>query len=1658
MQDWIASKGEILHRLLMVILPAFLVSAPFAARADEYIVTSTHEQRHSDRENLGMGDADKIVLSYFPYWYSVENPDDKEWNVTLTHPRQATGWVPASAPDMPENPYEFEFTGWAGIIHNGQKFYLSEFVYPYSDDYNAFASAVVIVLNPGIYDMDNTLRMTRVTKIGDYAYAGSNVEYFDVALNTDIIPDGENHDVEIGDYAFAYSTRYKGIPEGSPYRLLPECVKKLGKGVFKGCTAMERMIVGDGIEVLPEETFDGCTSLRELKLGAGIKRVDCSVTSLKRLAVAAPQPPEIAPGCTLEAEEVWVPAQYADAYRAAWPDKNIKPYSFTFASAVVEAYAGYQAEVHFERKSPGEGVNNYVYCYPRGKTTDGKQNIIWTVDSVHGSDAPDGKMKTVWYSYSCDQPTMLAAGNVVYEDQALVRFDVPGTYKLYFTTLDITDHTEEVTVHVNNGKPGEVYPDKITLKSDGPQDHSMIVGGSIQLTAEVSNSTFGKVTDSSIRWSTSDYRVATVDYDGKITGVAPGFATITATGAGNFPAKTTYNVEVYQPIERYVLERQSGDGWKTLADGNNYVLHMPVGEAMRIRPHCYPEGVAYEKMYISRDLYNKPANKDLAEVEIDEDNGYFRILSAGYVQLNVSVKGRGYQREVPVKIYCVDPAPVTEIELYEDRGYGDIVIDESEGLSGSTGELIRLSLDYNYDAGEKRVVWSSSNPAVAEVDMPGGMARAAGAADDGIAQTSAMLKLKSIGTTTITATATDGSGVKSSIEVNVATQLAKVTVKQTAAINNQTLSTKEYENDMYFLLSDDGTATLTYPRQGDEVRGSYPATPYDFSFVGYYAIRMPFAYDKVWRPLADEVNFKYKDAIFTALRVPETITFEGKEYTVTAIGEYAFAGSNVKYLHVPSSVTSIGDYAFMNDTSFVGINRVSEHRVIPNSVAILGRGLFKGCINLQRMIIGTGVTRVPEETFDGCDKLSSLEIGGNVEEIACRIAPLGYLVMNPVKPPKLEQGGTIDVTAASVWSAPEAVDAYSALLSPKIANGYNVEFTVPKAVYTGKNAAIKWKSMRTPESGVCAYSHLYPEDVNGQPGVNFTARSAWFSLDFDDVSMVETATDVKDNTSVWNVSFRKPGVCNITARALAATEMVRKMSITVLPGNPIEALRVAEIEKYMELGTTAQLNVTIYPADAADPGFEWKFSKEGIVEVDENGVLKAVGTGTVKITAESTDPYCTTRTSNALEITVIKTVNSVELTADGETIGAAGISGYPGDKIKLSVNFEPSDAYPETCGWTMTSAIGALTGENETVELELKSPGRGLASFFLTQKTGKTSISRDVPVWVKTAVSEIAATFDGKLIEPDIALAGEVGEEHLMAAAVNESADNKELVWKISDTEVVELQAAEGGGYKLVFKSAGTATLSISAADGQGASISVNITVTKPKEPEKPEEPVDPVDPPVDPVDPPVDPVDPPVDPVDPPVDPVDPPVDPVDPPVDPVDPPVDPDVPEQPEEVKVESIKVHIDRFEGEIGDKVMLTVVVEPENATNKSIVWSSSDGDVAQVSASGEITLLAPGEAIITGTSTDGSGITVSVKVTVSDPDSAIGAVEGSRPGVSVENRCLIVTGLQPGEPVEIYSISGALVERRRSEGTTLMFEPGARGVYIVSTPRGVYKVGL
>lgn len=90
----------------------------------------------------------------------------------------------------------------------------------------------------------------------------------------------------------------------------------------------------------------------------------------------------------------------------------------------------------------------------------------------------------------------------------------------------------------------------------------------------------------------------------------------------------------------------------------------------------------------------------------------------------------------------------------------------------------------------------------------------------------------------------------------------------------------------------------------------------------------------------------------THLTIESSISSNGKNYTVTEIGNWAFKEWN--------TLTKV---------------------TLPNTVEIIGYQAFFNCSNLTKVIIPEGVRKIGQKAFNGCSQLTSITIPGTIENM-----------------------------------------------------------------------------------------------------------------------------------------------------------------------------------------------------------------------------------------------------------------------------------------------------------------------------------------------------------------------------------------------------------------------------------------------------------------------------------------------------------------------------------------------------------------------------------------------------------------------------------------------------------------------------------------------------
>jgi len=262
-----------------------------------------------------------------------------------------------------------------------------------------------------------------------------------------------------------------------------------------------------------------------------------------------------------------------------------------------------------------------------------------------------------------------------------------------------------------------------------------------------------------------------------------------------------------------------------------------------------------------------------------------------------------------------------------------------ESISFSKEEVVLEHMDdifvayadvYPANASNKKILYTSSNPAVLEVPENGGFAT-----------------LKSPGTVTVTAVSEDGGHTASQV----------VTVKEGNRLTE--VEKGKCGENLNWVLYSDGTLYIYGKGYMNNLRHEYEQPWEDYLRKIAYVI------------ISEGVT-SIGDYAFSRCSSLKSITIpEG----VTSIGSDAFYGcSSLNSITIPKGVASIEKFTFYGCTSLKGIT-------IPEGVTSIELNAFDGCSSMESITIPEGVTSIGSGAFYGCTSLKGITIPEGVMSI-----------------------------------------------------------------------------------------------------------------------------------------------------------------------------------------------------------------------------------------------------------------------------------------------------------------------------------------------------------------------------------------------------------------------------------------------------------------------------------------------------------------------------------------------------------------------------------------------------------------------------------------------------------------------------------------------------
>lgn len=279
----------------------------------------------------------------------------------------------------------------------------------------------------------------------------------------------------------------------------------------------------------------------------------------------------------------------------------------------------------------------------------------------------------------------------------------------------------------------------------------------------------------------------------------------------------------------------------------------------------------------------------------------------------------------------------------------------------------------------------------------------------------------------------------------------------------------------------------------------------------------------------------------------------------------------------------------------------------------------------------------------------------------------------------------------------------------------------------------------------------------------------------------DPAIALMDNGTVTAV---KKGIVNVTA----TTSNGFTANCEVIVKEPVMPSGLS-LDKHLvtlKEGETYTLKATIEPEDATDKTITWSTEDPAIAEV-ENGTVKAIKEGSVKITAQ---------TSNGIKA-ICKVVVNKKVMPEGIAFPETEITIVTGEEKKLMPVFTPENTTEKALTWA-TDNESIVTVED---------------GFVTAVAIGEANITattvNNLKATCKIIVKAPTVLAESIMLDKSVYEAVEGTEFTLVATILPEDASSKTVAWSSSDEDVATVKH----GVVKVLKE-GTANITASTTDG----------------------------------------------------------------------------------------------------------------------------------------------------------------------------------------------------------------------------------------------------
>ena len=862
-------------------------------------------------------------------------------------------------------------------------------------------------------------------------------------------------------------------------------------------------------------------------------------------------------------------------------------------------------------------------------------------------------------------------------------------------------------------------------------------------------------TDKTVTWSSSNASVASVDQNGKVTAKLGGNATITAK-VGDKTATCAVTVIAY--VESVSLNKTT----LTIAKGSSETL------------------VATVKPDDATDKTVTWTSSNTSVASVDQI-GKVTALKGGEATITATASGKTATCKVTVT------AAVTSITL----NMSTLTLDKgkSETLVATVGPE---------DATDKTVTWSSSNPSIASVDQTGKVTAKLG------------------GTATITA---KSGGQTATCAVTVMSYVESVTLNKTAL----TLAKEAYETLVATVKPDDATdKTVTWTTSNSSVvnvnqsgmvtalkGGEATITATAGGMSATCKVTVTAAVTSVTLNKTTLTLDKGKSETLIATVGPEdatdkTITWNSSNPSIASVDQ----NGKVTAL-LGGDVTITAKSGGSSATCAVTVIAYVESVTLNKTNLTLAKGASETLIATVKpddatdKVIKWSSSNASAISVDQTGEVTALK-GGKATVTAqagdktasCEVTSTAAVISITLNKSILTlEKGTYANLVATVLPE-DATDKTVTWISSN-ASVVSVDQAGKVTAVKGGNATITAKAGE--ETAICV--------VTVTVAVTSVTLSQTSLVIEKGQSAILTATvnpsDATDKAIVWASSNTAIASVDQTGKVTAlkggkatitATSGDKMASCEVTVTSAVTSVTLNKTELTLEKGTYEVLTATVLPEDATDKTVTWSSSNASIASVDQNGKVTALKGGNATISAKAGEKIAT------CVVTITVPVSSITL--DNTTLALE-----EGETATLTATVLPDNATDKTVTWTSSNTtVATVSGGTVTAIKE------GTAT--ITAKAGDKTATCSVTI-SKTVVAVTSVTLN----KSSLTLT-EGGSETLVATVKPDDATDKTVTWTSSKTSVATVDS----NGKVTAVAEGTATITAKAGD---KSATCSVTVNK---------------------------------------------------------------------------------------------------------------------------------------------------------------------------------------------------------------------------------------